>query len=112
MEHEVIRAYIYFPSSKQNIFRLLGNLYFEVTRHDECFPLIVEVDKFIALHYRLHRFTTSLTRKDTSESLELDPCYLRIVEKDGARAFFKIYQKRMPKYAPDFPIPADIEYKK
>ncbi|MDR3218956.1 MAG: SDR family oxidoreductase [Dysgonamonadaceae bacterium] len=47
--NEVICVDNFFTGSKQNIVHLLGNPYFEVIRHDVCFPLYVEVDEIYNL---------------------------------------------------------------
>ena len=39
----------FFTGSKQNIAHLIGNLYFELIRHDVTFPLYVEVDRIFNL---------------------------------------------------------------
>ena len=43
--NEVICVDNFFTGAKQNIVHLLDNPYFEVIRHDICFPLYVEVDE-------------------------------------------------------------------
>ena len=35
----------YFTGTKKNISKLFSNPYFEMVRHDICFPLYVEVDE-------------------------------------------------------------------
>jgi len=47
--HEVICVDNFFTGTKQNIVDLLDNPYFEVIRHDICFPLYVEVDEIYNL---------------------------------------------------------------
>lgn len=47
--HEVLCVDNYFTGSKRNIVHLLDNPYFEVMRHDVCFPLYVEVDEIYNL---------------------------------------------------------------
>jgi len=42
--HEVICVDNFYTGAKQNIAHLLDNPYFEIVRHDVCFPLYVEVD--------------------------------------------------------------------
>lgn len=42
--HEVVCVDNFYTGSKENILHLLNNPYFEVIRHDVCFPLYVEVD--------------------------------------------------------------------
>jgi UDP-glucuronate decarboxylase len=42
--HEVICVDNFYTGRKQNITHLLDNPYFEIIRHDVCFPLYVEVD--------------------------------------------------------------------
>jgi UDP-glucuronate decarboxylase len=49
MGHEVICVDNFFTGNKRNIEHLLGNPYFEVIRHDVCFPLYVEVDEIYNL---------------------------------------------------------------
>jgi UDP-glucuronate decarboxylase len=46
---EVIAVDNYFTGSKSNIAHLLDNKYFEIIRHDVCFPLYVEVDEIYNL---------------------------------------------------------------
>jgi UDP-glucuronate decarboxylase len=47
--HEVICVDNFFTGTKRNIVDLLSNPYFEVIRHDICFPLYVEVDEIYNL---------------------------------------------------------------
>ena len=47
--HEVICVDNFYTGAKQNIIHLLDNPYFEVIRHDICFPLYVEVDEIYNL---------------------------------------------------------------
>jgi len=47
--NEVICVDNFFTGSKQNIFHLLDNPYFEILRHDITFPLYVEVDEIYNL---------------------------------------------------------------
>lgn len=47
--HEVICVDNFYTGAKQNIAHLLANPYFEVIRHDVCFPLYVEVDEIYNL---------------------------------------------------------------
>lgn len=47
--HEVICVDNFFTGTKQNIVEFLDNPYFEVIRHDVCFPLYVEVDEIYNL---------------------------------------------------------------
>ncbi len=47
--HEVICVDNFFTGNKRNILHLLDNPYFEVIRHDICFPLYVEVDEIYNL---------------------------------------------------------------
>lgn len=47
--HEVICVDNFYTGSKRNIAHLLANPYFEVIRHDVCFPLFVEVDEIYNL---------------------------------------------------------------
>jgi UDP-glucuronate decarboxylase len=46
---EVIAVDNFFTGSKKNIVHLLDNPYFELVRHDVCFPLYVEVDEIYNL---------------------------------------------------------------
>lgn len=48
-DNEVIAIDNFFTGSKSNIAHLLENPYFEVIRHDVCFPLYVEVDEIYNL---------------------------------------------------------------
>jgi UDP-glucuronate decarboxylase len=47
--HEVICVDNFFTGTKHNIVDLLDNPYFEIIRHDICFPLYVEVDEIYNL---------------------------------------------------------------
>ncbi|MBN2479959.1 MAG: SDR family oxidoreductase [Parachlamydiales bacterium] len=47
--HEVICVDNFFTGNKQNVFHLLKNPYFEIIRHDVCFPLYLEVDEIYNL---------------------------------------------------------------
>ena len=58
----------FYTGAKQNIFHLLDNSYFEVIRHDVCFPLYVEVDEIYNLagpaspiHYQFDPVQTTKT---------------------------------------------------
>lgn len=66
--HDVICVDNFFTGSKRNILPLLENPYFEVIRHDICFPLYVEVDAIYNLacpaspiHYRRDPVQTTKT---------------------------------------------------
>lgn len=48
-DYEVICVDNFFTGNKQNIVHLLDNPYFEMIRHDVCFPLYVEVDEIFNL---------------------------------------------------------------
>ena len=65
---EVICADNFFTGSKNNIKHLLDNPYFELLRHDVCFPLYVEVDEIYNLacpaspvHYQFDPVQTTKT---------------------------------------------------
>lgn len=47
--NDVICVDNFFTGSKRNIVEFMGNPYFEVCRHDVCFPLYVEVDEIYNL---------------------------------------------------------------
>ncbi len=47
--NEVICVDNFFTGSKQNVVHLMDNPYFELMRHDVCFPLYVEVDEIYNL---------------------------------------------------------------
>jgi UDP-glucuronate decarboxylase len=47
--HEVICADNFFTGRRSNIAHLISNPYFEILRHDICFPLYVEVDEIYNL---------------------------------------------------------------
>ena len=47
--HEVLCVDNFFTGSRGNVAHLLGHPYFEVLRHDVCFPLYVEVDEIFNL---------------------------------------------------------------
>jgi len=66
--HEVLCADNFFTGSKANIVYLIKNPFFEVVRHDICFPLYVEVDEIYNLacpaspiHYQFDPVQTSKT---------------------------------------------------
>ncbi len=66
--HEVICVDNFYTGDKQNIAYLLDNPYFEVIRHDICFPLYVEVDEIYNLacpaspiHYQFDPVQTTKT---------------------------------------------------
>ncbi len=48
-QYEVLCVDNFFTGAKTNIAHLLGNPYFELIRHDVCFPLYVEVDEIYNL---------------------------------------------------------------
>lgn len=48
-DYEVICVDNFYTGNKQNILHLLKNPYFEVIRHDICFPLYIEVDEIYNL---------------------------------------------------------------
>lgn len=43
--HEVLCVDNFYTGTRENILHLMGNPYFEILRHDICFPLSVEVDE-------------------------------------------------------------------
>lgn len=47
--HDVLCVDNFFTGTKRNIVNLMDNAYFEVCRHDVCFPLYVEVDEIYNL---------------------------------------------------------------
>lgn len=49
MNNEVICVDNFFTGSKRNILHLMNNPFFEIIRHDICFPLYVEVDEIYHL---------------------------------------------------------------
>ncbi len=66
--HEVICVDNFYTGRKSNIIHLLKNPYFEVIRHDICFPLYVEVDEIYNLacpaspvHYQSDAVQTTKT---------------------------------------------------
>jgi len=66
--HEVLCVDNFYTGSKANIVHLLDNPYFEVLRHDICFPLYVEVDEIYNLacpaspvHYQFDPVQTTKT---------------------------------------------------
>jgi UDP-glucuronate decarboxylase len=66
--HEVVCVDNFYTGRKSNIARLTGNPYFEVLRHDICFPLYVEVDEIYNLacpaspiHYQFDPVQTTKT---------------------------------------------------
>lgn len=66
--HEVICVDNFYTGTKENISHLLGNPFFEVMRHDTCFPLYVEVDEIYNLacpaspvHYQFDPVQTTKT---------------------------------------------------
>jgi UDP-glucuronate decarboxylase len=66
--HEVLCVDNYYTGRKANIAHLLSNPYFEIIRHDICFPLYVEVDEIYNLacpaspiHYQFDPVQTTKT---------------------------------------------------
>jgi UDP-glucuronate decarboxylase len=66
--HEVLCVDNFFTGRRSNIARLLNNPYFEMLRHDICFPLYVEVDEIYNLacpaspiHYQFDPVQTTKT---------------------------------------------------
>jgi len=66
--HEVLCVDNFYTGSKENIKHLLRNPYFEIIRHDICFPLYVEVDEIYNLacpaspvHYQFDPVQTTKT---------------------------------------------------
>jgi UDP-glucuronate decarboxylase len=66
--HEVLCVDNFYTGRRSNIKHLLGNPYFEVLRHDVCFPLYVEVDEIYNLacpaspvHYQYDPVQTTKT---------------------------------------------------
>jgi len=66
--HEVICVDNFYTGAKQNIAHLLDNPYFEIVRHDVCFPLYVEVGEIYNLacpaspvHYQFDPVQTTKT---------------------------------------------------
>jgi UDP-glucuronate decarboxylase len=66
--HEVICVDNFYTGRKANIVHLMDNPYFEVIRHDICFPLYVEVDEIYNLacpaspiHYQFDPVQTTKT---------------------------------------------------
>ena len=66
--HEVICVDNFYTGTKQNIVHLMNNPYFEILRHDICFPLYVEVDEIYNLacpaspiHYQFDPVQTTKT---------------------------------------------------
>jgi UDP-glucuronate decarboxylase len=66
--HEVLCADNFYTGRRANIAHLIGNSYFEVLRHDICFPLYVEVDEIYNLacpaspiHYQFDPVQTTKT---------------------------------------------------
>lgn len=68
MGNEVLCADNFYTGTKRNIAHLLSNPYFEVIRHDICFPLYIEVDEIYNLacpaspiHYQFDPVQTTKT---------------------------------------------------
>jgi UDP-glucuronate decarboxylase len=66
--HEVLCLDNFFTGMRQNVRHLLGHAYFELIRHDICFPLYVEVDEIYNLacpaspvHYQFDPVQTTKT---------------------------------------------------
>src|SRR5512135_1884703 len=66
--HEVLCLDNFYTGRRANISHLIGNPYFEVMRHDICFPLYVEVDEIYNLacpaspiHYQFDPVQTTKT---------------------------------------------------
>ena len=51
LDHEVICVDNFYTGQKKNISHLVDNKYFEVIRHDVCFPLYIEVDEILKTCY-------------------------------------------------------------
>ena len=67
-DHDVLCVDNFFTGTKDNIFHLLDNPYFEVIRHDITFPLYLEVDEIYNLacpaspiHYQFDPVQTTKT---------------------------------------------------
>ncbi|HSC34758.1 MAG TPA: UDP-glucuronic acid decarboxylase family protein [Thermodesulfobacteriota bacterium] len=74
--NEVVCVDNFFTGSKENISHLLSNPYFEVVRHDICFPLYLEVDEIYNLacpaspiHYQFDPVQT--TKVNVSGSINM-----------------------------------------
>jgi len=74
--HEVICVDNFFTGTRENIKHLIGNPYFEIIRHDICFPLFVEVDEIYNLacpaspiHYQFDPVQT--TKVNVSGSINM-----------------------------------------
>ncbi|MGQ0793269.1 MAG: UDP-glucuronic acid decarboxylase family protein [Deltaproteobacteria bacterium] len=74
--NEVVCVDNFFTGAKENIKPLMGNPYFEVMRHDICFPLYVEVDEIYNLacpaspvHYQFDPVQT--TKVNVSGSINM-----------------------------------------
>ena len=66
--HDVIAIDNFYTGSRENLSNLIGNINFEVIRHDVCTPLFVEVDAIYNLaspaspvHYQKHPVQTTKT---------------------------------------------------
>ncbi len=66
--HEVLCVDNFYTGRRANISHLLGNPYFEILRHDICFPLFVEIDEIYNLacpaspiHYQFDPVQTTKT---------------------------------------------------
>lgn len=66
--HDVIAIDNFYTGSRENLSNLIGNINFEVIRHDVCAPLFVEVDAIYNLaspaspvHYQKHPVQTTKT---------------------------------------------------
>ena len=84
--HEVICVDNFFTGQKRNIIHLLDNPYFEVIRHDICFPLYLEADEIYNLacpaspvHYQ--RDPTQTTKVNVNGSTNM----LGLAKRIGAR---------------------------
>jgi len=67
-DHDVLCADNFYTGTKKNIAHLIGHPYFEVIRHDICFPLYIEVDEIYNLacpaspiHYQFDPVQTTKT---------------------------------------------------
>ena len=74
--HEVICVDNFFTGTRENIKHLIGNPYFEIIRHDICFPLYLEVDEIYNLacpaspiHYQFDPVQT--TKVNVSGSINM-----------------------------------------
>lgn len=97
--HEVICVDNFYTGAKQNIAHLLDNPYFEIIRHDICFPLYVEVNEIYNLacpaspiHYQFDPVQT--TKTSVHGAINMLELAEQIIDITGSHS--KIIHKPLP----------------